>query len=194
MSIVTRTYTIAAGSSVKMSRKADFLRCLESTGIAEVQFDNAGDGGDLEGGLAYWPQGGFSQADILNPTASDITLIIAVGKGRMEDNRATVNTGQTLPTRETAPDVLSANAPVSAVNAAATLLSAANAKRREILIVNTDAAATVYIGGDPAAAAGAGVPLLPGQSLTLETSAAVYARNDSGAAVSVSANDMAWRV
>ena len=72
-------------------------------------------------------------------------------------------------------------------------LAVADGNRRELVIVcDENAAAKVYICGSAGAGAGEGLPLAPGQSLTLETAAAVYCRNDTGAAVAVAVAELGW--
>lgn len=187
----TLAYTIAAGGTISIIRQADFVACLTASDKFRIAFDD-GSESDFEAGLTYAPGEGFSRLTLRNPNASAITVQLGIGAGAIRDGRVTINAGVTLPTRESAPDVLSTGAPVSAATGAATQLAPANGLRREILLVNTDSAATVFVGGNAAAAAGEGIPVLAGQSLTLESSAAVYARNDSGAAVAVAVAEMEW--
>lgn len=81
-------------------------------------------------------------------------------------------------------------ADVSCTNAAVTEVLAANSARRAAFVQNLDAAASVRI-GDSNVAAGRGLRLGPGDSITVETTEAVSVRNDSGAAVLVAVMETA---
>ena len=181
-----RHFTIPAGASVETYRAADFLTCLGATAGFKLSFDNA-PRVDFEAGLTLRTAGGFTRLEMINEGASDISITLGFGRGDIQDSRLTL--GGTIGADNIAPENFAAGAPVSALNAAAKLIAAANANRREIVLVNAGAA-TVYIGGDAGAVAGAGLPLAGGQSLALTTSAAIYARNDTGAAVAVHAGEM----
>jgi hypothetical protein len=172
---------------VQTYRDADFITCLEATGPFKIAFDH-GPTVEFEQGLTYRTRDGFKFVDITNESAGDITVTIGMGRGDVRDARLSI--AGTVATDANAPEIFTAGAPVSALNAAATLIAAADLNRREILLVNAGAG-TVYIGSNAAAGAGAGLPLVGGQSLALTTSAAIYARNDSGAAVDIHAGEMA---
>lgn len=200
--ITTKTYTVPANGSAALFREAEFLTCLDATAPFQVKIDN-GPKFDLEAGVSVAFPEGFKRVELIDTSGANNTIRVALGKGNVRDARfnlsGSVNVSSAAPLdvsaapiREDVPDVLTTGAPVSALNAAATPLAAANTLRRELILVNEDAAATVYVGGASGALAGEGIPVLPGQSLTLQTSAAVYARNDSGAAVAVAVAEMEW--
>lgn len=191
VSYAALTYTIAPGATIGVEKQSGFLTCLNSSAPFKVKFDD-GSFSDFEAGLSYSPLTGFRRVDIYNPTGADLVVRLGFGKGSINDARVTISAGQDLNVRAKVPDVFTTGAAVSAINAAATALAAANILRRECLIVSPAGAGLVYIGGNPAAGAGEGLPLVGGQSITLETSAAVYARNDSGAAVALSVAEMEY--
>lgn len=66
-----------------------------------------------------------------------------------------------------------------ATSTAAGVAAAARAGRRSVTVKNTDTSITVYLGGS-GVTTGTGLPLLAGESITLETAAAVYAIAASG--------------
>lgn len=190
VSYAALTYTIAAGATIGVEKQSGFITCLNASAAFKIKFDD-GSFSDFEAGLSYTPLNGFSRVDLYNPSGEEIEVRLGFGKGQINDARVTISAGQDLNVRAKVPDVLTTGAAVSAVNAAATLLAAANTKRREFMaIAPQDAAGAVYIGGDAGAGAGAGLPLLPGQSVTLETGAAIYCRNDTGAAVAVAVAEL----
>lgn len=175
----TREFTIAPGALVQVARASDFLVCLASSAPFRVSLDSQ-PASDFEAGLTLSPAGGFALAAIENTGAASLTITLGFGVGNVRDARISGQVG----TKETMPDTLTSGAAVSVATGGATLIRGANSARREIVIINSGAGA-VYIGSDAAAVAGAGLPLQAGQSMTLQTAAAIYARNDSGAAVNV---------
>ena len=179
---VTREYVIPANGTVEGYREASFMTCLEATAAFSLKIDNAAKF-DFEAGLGIVFDGTFTRYELINETGTDITVKLAIGRGNVRDARLVIS--GTLSTQSTVPDTLTTGAAVSALNAATTSVIAANTSRVEALVVNAGAA-TIYIGGNAAAAAAEGLPLAAGQSLTLNTTAAIYARNDTGAAVAVS--------
>lgn len=190
MALQTSIYTIPAGAGLDIARQSDFLACLSCTANSfKVSFDNGPDT-TMEAGLTFRPAGGFQLARLSNPNASAMTVQLGMGQGDIHDARASINTAQTMPTRQAAPDVAT-DISVSAVNAAVTPLVVAKALRHALEIVNSGAG-TVYITANPAAVAGEGLPLAAGQPATLSTVAALYLRNDSGAACNVQGLDLAW--
>lgn len=187
-----RRYTIGPGETVDIVRDAGFITCLDATAAFKIRFDD-GSASDFEAGLTYRPTTGFERVSLLNHNDETIVVRLGFGKGDIADARVTISAGNTLSVRELVADELDTPAPISVANGAVAALVAANDLRRELLVVSpVTAAGTVYIGGDAAAVAGQGLPLMPGQSLTLTTGAAVYARNDTGEAVALAVAAMGW--
>jgi len=185
----TRSVTIPANGTVELYREAQFITCLSGAASFKVKVDN-GPAFEMEAGLSVAFENPFTRLELIDESGANNLVKVALGKGGVKDARL-VLTGQ-VDSREAAPDVLTTGAPISALATTTTALAAANAKRREVMVVNTDAATTIHVGGNAAAAAGQGVPVLAGQSLTLQTTAAVYARNDSVSAVAVAVAELEW--
>ena len=183
---VARTYTIEAGDIVEIARDSAFLTCLTSTGNFKLRF-NDGSETRFEAGLTYRPASGFLKVSARNHTAQAITVTFGFGKGEITDSR--VNITNAIDTNMVAPNTLATGDPVNVTTSGSALLAAANNLRREVMVINTDATAVIYVNGS-FATAGQGIPVLAGQSLTLSTSAAIYARNDSGGAVSVAVAEL----
>lgn len=81
---------------------------------------------------------------------------------------------------------LTSTADVSLLAGVKTAILAANAARRSALITNLAAgAATIRVGDAANVAAGRGIPVLPGETITLDTAAAISAWNPGGLAQSV---------
>lgn len=187
-----RRFTIQPGETVQTVRDAGFVTCLNSSGMFKIAF-NDGPMNDFEAGLTYRPESGFERIALHNSGISPVTVRLGFGKGNIADSRVTIGDGDMLSAREPTPDRLVTDAPVTAVDGAANQIAASDPLRREIMVVSpASAAGAVYIGGDPAAVAGQGIPVLPGQSLTLQTTAAIYARNDTGAPVALHVAEMGW--
>ena len=177
----TRDFTIPANGSVEAARVSSVLTILQADAPFRVSFDN-GPLSDMEQGLTMREP--FSRVELVNETGTDINVKLGFGKGDIRDSRLSF-AGQ-IGTKESMPDVLATPLPVACADAATTPLAAANTKRREIVLTNpSTAGGSIYIGGDAAAVAGQGIPVEPGQTFGLETQAAVYVRNDTGASVSV---------
>lgn len=177
-----RTYTIGGNSEVSIVRNANFVTCLAATGAFKISLD----GGPLEhfeAGIGFKSFEGFNSLRLVNESGSAIVVQLAMGKGDIQDNRVVIS-GE-INTAQAMPDVFTSGSPIACPNGASTQIAAANPLRREIILTNEDASATVRIVPSGAATAGQGLPLGPSQSATLQSSAAVFIRNDSGGAVSV---------
>lgn len=181
-----RSFTIPANGSVEAIRDADFITCLEASAAFKMSLDNA-PRVDFEAGLTLTTVSGFKRIEMINPTGDALTVKVGFGKGDVKDARLTLSGA--VNTRVDAPGGFVTGPMISAADAATTALKAANGNREEILISN-DGAGKVYICGDPAAAAGEGLPLAPGGAMVLTTAAAIYARNDSGAAVNLAVAEL----
>jgi hypothetical protein len=191
------TNVIASGATLRITRRGDFFHVISADEAFTVGFDGAGLS-PFFAGLEYEVRNGefFASVEIENVSADPLTITFGIGAGGVRDGRLTVS--GLLSVADTdglsfsdllPPDTLTTGDPVSATDAANTQLAAANAARREIMMVNVHASSTIYIGGT-GATAGQGIPVLAGQSLTLTTSAAIFARNDSGGAVLVAVAEM----
>lgn len=186
MSIQTFAYTLAAGASITINRKGDLFSCLAASGVFSVGFDNT-TSFDWASGLSLRTPGTFEKVRIENTSGADNTIQVAIGFGDLRDARLTLG-GAVVNTQRKVPDVLTTGAAIAAADAANTLIAAANLQRNEIIIANLGAA-TVYLNGTSGATAGQGVPLAGGGLMVLENTAAIYARNDTGGAINISATE-----
>jgi len=173
----TYSLTIAAGGVNRIDSYARFIAVLSSTSSTDMKAI-LGDGraiAELPAGVSLeLPQGEFFKSiTIQNPTGGNVTLKIALSMGSIYDRRFTVASVLSVTTAATVTSTPPAVA-VAASPAAATLLLAAYADRHEIIVSN-DGANKMYV-GDPNvdAAANRGVPIAPGGSVVLNTTAAIY--------------------
>lgn len=179
----TFTFALAAGAAEQINAAGEFFRLADADGPVAVQIEALPET-EFQPGQGYQVPAGmeFDRLTVRNPGAASVTMTIVIGTGRFDDFRFFATS--ILDTREQSPDTFATGAPVTAATGAATLLAAANTARAEIIVTN-DGGGKIYIGGDAAAAAGEGTPLGTDATLVLTTTAAVYVRNDTGAAVSV---------
>ena len=180
----TLDYEMAAGQEFSLAVNGDFCVCLEADGDLKIGFNN-GPKAHFEQGLRFRTPEPFNSIEIENVSGAANTVRLGIGRGQIEDAR--LNLAGSITSREDVPDVLTSGAAVSCADAATTLLAAANSKRREILAtVPASAGGSLHVGGAAGALAGEGLEIAPGATVTLQTTAAVYVRNDTGGAVSVS--------
>lgn len=180
-----RSFTIPANGTVSYSRPADFLSCLEAggDGLFLVRFDD-GSANDFEAGLTIKPEAEFKRIELINETSSAMVVRLAFGRGDITDSRLSIQ--GSIKTQEIVPDTFITYAPAVCPSGANTLTSSQNSDRsRVILRTLADAPGTVFVTHALSSGAGAGLPLEPGESLTLETSDGVYIRNDTGSDVTV---------
>jgi hypothetical protein len=182
------SYSIAVGATLSVNQQGNGFHVIDANQTFEVGFDR-GPQSSFFKGLEYEAPDNetFSSVQITNTSQGVLNVQFGISSGGVRDGRLTL-TGA-INAEILAPDTLVTGDPVSAANSATTQLAAANTGRREIMMVNVHASSTIYIGG-AGATAGQGIPVLAGQSLTLTTSAAIFARNDSGGAVSVAVAEL----
>lgn len=174
VSFAERSYLLAAGTTMKIDRQASFLTCLESSDSFKIKLNNSPES-DFGAGLQFEPIGGFSSVELRNPGATDITLTLGFGIGNMHDNRVTLNTGQTLPVRQSVPDIFSASNIYTIANADKIIVPA-NPLTRRVMVQNWDTSATVFLNGVTMTVNGNGLRLPPGGSaVEIETTDDVHA-------------------
>ena len=175
-------YTIPAGASETISVTGRFVTVLSANRAFKVGFDN-GALQHIEAGLTAIAQAGdtFQSVRLDNKAgASDLTVQVGIGMGELRDSRLVVS----APIKIEKAATLTTTADVSCTDAAVTQILAANSVRRRATVLNLDSARSIRI-GDGSVTATRGLRLGPGESITIEATASIHARNDSGAAVSV---------
>lgn len=179
--------TIAANDSLKISKYARFITLLSSTGGTndiEISINKQRQGLMPQGiSIELPPFTQFNQLDIYNTAGTSADIIVVLSNGRVIDSRLNLTAGLTI----SSPDNFITVAKVSVVDAAAAaVIMAQNTDRREAFITNLDAAGEIYIGdSNTDAGTNRGTPLAAGQTIVLETKAAIYAQNESGANIDV---------
>lgn len=93
-----RAFEIAPGASVQTYRQSNFVTCLEATDAFKIAFDG-NSANDFEKGLTYRESTGFTEIQIINPSATvPLSVKLAFGKGDVQDARLVVNGEITLST------------------------------------------------------------------------------------------------
>lgn len=179
-SAITRdlTITLTANVPVYFNVSGDFIHVR--TASADVQIGT--DGGKVvsysAGETVISPFGGF---EIVSATTQQVTLIY--GEGEFSGTAVTASIPADLAIEKG--DTLNTGTKVSALAAAATQIQGSNASRKSLTIRTLSTAGTTLFVGASGIAANQGLPLEPGDALTLDTTAAVFVYNGSGSAVDV---------
>lgn len=183
------TIAFGAGQQVRLPG-GNFLRLLTANNPVKVEYVRAGtilEHETADGVLAGY--GGrpprregqpraFDEVRVTSATAQTVELLILQGEADYQRSVGSV----TVTRGAGYTDAVD----VSMAAGARTAIVAANAARRRVHITNLAAgAATLRIGGSATAAANRGTPLAPGETLTLETTAAIAGWNPGGVAQDV---------
>ncbi len=170
--------TVAAGGILEVNAVGDFVRVQSSTGALVIELDS-GDVVPITVGQKLRLPERFDRLIIRNTGASSVTAELLIGFGDFDDRQVTGSV-QVAPSGS-----LAAVADVSLAAGSATLILAADSNRDEAVISNPASnSQTMRIGG-ASAGASAGIPLPPGATLILSTTAAIYGYNPGAAAESV---------
>ena len=189
-SIINKTYSInvPANGSLLLPSGGTYVYCTDANltsfriAIDDVAEGKCGPGLGYERGSEEEP---FSAVRIVNDNGAALTGTIVIGTGRILDNRLTLTGAVNVSVAST----LDSLADVACADAATTSVLAANSARREAVIHNKSATATVKW-CDAGGAAANGIPLAPGQTAFLNVTDQVYIRNDSGGSVDVAVAEL----
>lgn len=170
--------TIPAGGSLVIERMGNFVSCLYATADFTIGIDDAPPC-DFGQGLSFVAERGdaFTSVRLENPSGAPVDFWLAVGIGTVLDARATF--AGALPVA--AASALDTPADVTIATGGTALLLAANGARKTAIIKALLTNAGQVRVGDVNAGAARGLPLDPGESLTLDVSAALYCHNATGA-------------
>ena len=186
----TTQHIVKAGGALTVAAGGPFILNVSSTaGDGELTV-RLGDGDKLffDAGANYefTDAEAFDSITLVNSGASDATVMVAVGRGKVGVSSQAQITN-TVAVAQTKSAKLNDAADVNAPNGSAGTLLAANTARRKVILVSDPAnTANARIGAAPTATRGA--LLQPGQSIELETTAAIKGWGI-GATVSIS---MTW--
>ena len=172
----TFKFTIPAGASERIATRADFVRCMASTGAFTLRINGATRLEDFGVGLSYsaTPDDEITQIVIENTSGAEIEVSLYVGRGAVQDARLSLVTGAAI-TQKAAASWSHASITVAA--ATTEICAAADSARTEIIITNVGVEA-VWIRSTATTGSG-GVRLAPEAAIVLTLSAAVYCYNPS---------------
>ena len=171
-------FTLAANARRHFDVTGDFVTCLEADGDFQIEFDGQSPGIRLEKGISIYFEGVYTSYNVVDLSGASNALEIYSGFNRIDDKRFTPTSSLPSPT------TFDSLADVACPNSALTLIMAAATDRREAIITTTGSA-TIRI-GDSSGSASNGVTLGANGTLILATTGAIYARNDTGGAITVS--------
>ena len=182
------TYTIAAGAAVVLDAVYNYFRVLSQSAstISVVFGDNPRASSFSGAGIGIKFENLPSRLEIRNTGGVSTTITFALAIGFVYDDRlnvsGTVNIAGTVST--TTASVLASIADVTAAAATLTVISAANAARRGLIITNIGAN-PARIGDAANTTATRGAQLLANQSITIETLDAVSGISTAGTSFAV---------
>lgn len=184
-------YTLTfAGGDTKRLPGGNYLRLLTASNAVKVEYVRAGtiiehetaDG--VKAGYGGRPPRkpdqprAFDEVRVTSATAQTVELLILQGTADYDRSVGTVDITRSA--------TIVTTADVSMLAGALTAIRPANTARRRVLITNLAAgAATLRIGDSVNTGAARGIPLAPGETITLETTAAISGWNPGGVAQSV---------
>lgn len=171
MSSAIRSYTrtVSANEVTIFHVPGSVVRCTSAAADFEVR-PNGKDPATLRQGMGLNYAAGFDSLTIANGSTAQ-TIEIYIGDGEIADSRlaGSINAEIVSAGANSAPASLT-------VGVAAVTAFAANTYRKAALM-KSDAAngGTIWILDDTASATGYGIPLAPGETMTIETTAAIKA-------------------
>ena len=174
----TKQVLVKAGGSERVNQGGTYVSCKLLTGgnVGDIQlrWDN-GATNDFDAGIGYLlqPKDRFEGFYLENSGASDITVKYQVGDGevRLAGNVTILGTVTVNPSRSTTIPTTPDYAPAGAGTAVAVAL---NAIRRSVIITADPLNTLVARFGDLNTGAARGAQLAPGQTIVIDSTAAVY--------------------
>lgn len=180
-------FTLAAGASRRFGAAANYVYCLSQT--ADVQFvvydkdqNKLTDWITVLAGQGIRFDGDGYQVEFRTVAGGDFSFLAIVGE--FVDNSFIVSSASAVTITPSGTTLFTPNTPISALAAAATLISAGGATIRRRWIRNDDTALTIYLRSNTTLAESA-IALPPGGVAILENQSAIYAYNPGGTAVNV---------
>lgn len=173
------TFQVQAGGSIEIHRSAEFVICLEASFPFKVAFDDAPKT-NFEKGLSYEAQVAFTKIRIENPTESEMTISLGMGRGGIRDARFVVS--GSVKTEFDAPAFIDTVEKIAAGAGVSTLIVGSDVRRKEAVIRNLSDTGEVWLRGDSGLTEG-GYLLRAQEAAILTTSAAIYAYNSTGTPV-----------
>jgi len=168
------TFTILAGQQMIVNYAHNYFRVISlSGGTLQTRFGASGQFSPYTGaGLGFKIPFVVPHMVLLNSHATDtMTITIAVAIGEIQDDR--LQTSGTVTVNAVKATTLDSLADVALNNGSATVVSALDSTRRELIVQNPVANAVSFFVGDSGVTASNGIELQAGDSIVLTTTAAV---------------------
>jgi len=162
---------------------AKLFHMYQATGTVNVKFDGQGISFPFAQGVGFEHNTDKIQNVELESTTTQ-EIMFAYGEGSINDFR-TVFSGS-VTALITIASVITPFADVSVAGTTTTLISAANTNKDTVLIHNDISNTDSFRIGDATANSGLGIKLMPGSTITLQTTAAIYAYNEKATAQTLS--------
>jgi len=182
-----KEYAIAAGATLEIQRKGRFFQLMQASSSVAIVFKRnhsaIGNVDAVPEGFRWGPlaeENYFDAVEITSAAAQTVSIAIsAVAEAQLQ--RIVGNITASLSKAAT----LDSLADDSIAATSTELVAAADSDRRAIMVTNLAANTDEVRVGDSGTGATNGVPVQPGETVTVETSAAIYVYNSKASAQSV---------
>ncbi len=177
------TVTVAGNDSETLHVSGAYVVALSATGGFDLAFGDGPFTPFLAGLKVQLAEGEtFKTLRVRDTTGNPNTIMVGVGFGDLTDARLNLSGSISI----TGSQNIASVADVALAAGATTQIVAANVARRSVIIKNLAANTQTMRIGDAAAGAARGVELAPGETIVIDSGAAIYGYNPGGAAESVS--------
>lgn len=179
---ISAKFVIPAGGSIPYGFVGTFVRCLDSNGEFRLCIGTDTSGMVMEKGIGYdSPDNVFFETfRLVNETPSDITCVLAFGRGMVSDNRLVVGSGLSIANvmggviqPQGGQNGAYGAVSVSPVANQATQILAADANGAGWIIHN-NGLDVIYLGTNNAVTAANGLPFNPGEKISWDARAALW--------------------
>lgn len=170
----------ASGITPSLGLPGKMLFILEAPTVFQMAIDGQ-TFQRAEKGLKLNVPEGFGNIQFKNTTAVDITVRLAITDGTIDLNKQILE--GTILTKSG--NIINNFAQSINNVAGGAQIVAANANRNCIVIKNTHATNSIFLGKDTTITAANGFPLLPGETISIDSSAAVWGLGSAGVATTI---------
>lgn len=189
MSFRARVFSqsVPAGTTIVLNGNGGYFRLITTSSACNLTFHSSS--GEVlaeiigvQAGFAIDAAAlgdNFGRVDVYSAATQTVTAIVSTVP--IHYDRLTGSVAVT----STPPATLDSLADDSIATGATELIAAADSDRHTLIVSNLAANTATFRIGDSGAAAANGIPLAPGETLVLDTSAAVYAYNPAAGAESL---------
>lgn len=174
-------YTLQANEQQTVTTAGQFIRCVTASADFKLAVDNGSNMFFAQGIGYYAPGAPFKELRLTEVHGAINSIELVIGWGEYADSRFSIAGGLKLDVGDTLTSTLDDNIPA----ATAQQILAADTTRRRVILTNLPTNPREFRIGGAATAAARGAILMPGDTLILETTAAISAYNPHAAAQSI---------